>query len=424
MSRQWTPSALGEPPPRVVVLVSAALLLGAAVFAMRTGWPLRYADEQQYVEIAQSVAGGHGYQIKALPTAYRPPAWPVLLVPLMFFGAPSAWLLLLPAALLGVAAVLAGRIASRISGSPWGWIAGPMTVVYPLNLYTASTLYPQILATVLLLAIWAVVVDASDGPGSAPELSPARAGLIGLLAAALTLAVPTMIFSGVVVGAWILWSQRAHRIRTAVLMAAGLALPILAWAVRNLVLLGSPVPFSTSSGQNLLIGNNPTATPDSGLDVDITAWIRGASGLSEPERDRYYRQAALDWVLQHPWDAFVLWLGKTLNYFNPYNAPSTDGQGSAIAMALGWASFGLLVAAVVVRLLIRRSVPLWRSEWLYLWLFVLNAPVMAVFFTRTRFRQPMDACLIVVAAVPLAIAVASALRRSSSRRSTAGAGVE
>jgi len=398
-------------PPRIITVVGVALLMVCATFAVRTGWPLRYADEVQYLEIAQGLANGRGFQIEGSATAYRPPAWPLFIAPMAVLGEPSRWVILLSVALLGLSAVFAGRIAAKITGSPWGWLAAPLLLVYPLNLYTASTLYPQLLATAALLAMWAVVLEATQDAESGPTLTAGQGLLIGLLAAVLSLAVPTMIFSGLVVGAWVVWSQRAGRLRTAASMGVGLALPILAWTLRNLVVLGAPVPFSTSSGQNLLIGNNPSATPDSGLAVDISAWIRKAAGLSEPERDALYRQAALDWIIGHPWEAFILWLGKTANYFNPYNSPSTEGQGSTAAMLVGWMSFVLLIAAVVARFALRRSVPLWRSEVLYVVLFILNAPVMAVFFTRTRFRQPLDASLVVIAAIPVALGIAALLDR-------------
>lgn len=386
-------------PPRTVAILTAVVFVGCAVYAIRTGWPPRYADEEQYLQIAQALGGGQGFQLDGSPTAYRPPAWPLLLTPFVALAEPSQWLILVPVALLGLSAVLAGMIVSRITGSGWGWLAAPMTLIYPLNLYTASTLYPQLLATALLLAMWTVVIGATTRWHTEPELGRGRAALLGVLAAALGLAVPTMIFTGMAIAAWALWQQRSQRFRAGVVMAGSFAVPIVAWSVRNLLVLGAFIPLSSSSGQNLLIGNNPSATATSGMDVDISAAIGGAGGLGEAARDTYYRRLAMEWILQHPVDALLLWLGKLANYFNPYNAPVTAGQGDNTTLWIAWLSYLVLIAAVVARLVLRRIVPIWRSEWLILVLYLLNAPVMAVFFTRTRFRQPLDAGLVVIAAV-------------------------
>lgn len=57
------------------------------------------------------------------------------------------------------------------------------------------------------------------------------------------------------------------------------------------------------------------------------------------------------------------------------------------------------------------------TERLFIWIFVINVPVMAIWFTRIRFRQPLDATMLVVAAMPLAVAAASwASRRAKARR--------
>ena len=50
--------------------------------------------------------------------------------------------------------------------------------------------------------------------------------------------------------------------------------------------------------------------------------------------------------------------------------------------------------------------PIDRSERFFLGLFVANAFVMAIYFTRTRFRQPLDSILLIEAGIGIAVAVA------------------
>jgi hypothetical protein len=114
----------------------------------------------------------------------------------------------------------------------------------------------------------------------------------------------------------------------------------------------------------------------------------------------------LEWIGDHPGGAFILYLEKIANYFNPYNTPVTVGQTSTSQMLIAYATFSGLMIAVIARIVLRRFYPMARSEWLFIGLYLLNAPVMAVFFTRTRFRQPLDATLVVEAAVGLLVVVA------------------
>lgn len=397
--------------PRWIIIVSALLMACAIGFAIKTGYPLRYDDERQYLDVATSVVHGKGFALDGALSARRPPAWPLLLAPFVAIGAPTHLLLAIPALLICVAAVLAGWVAVRITGSRWGAIATPLVIVYPLNLYTGSTLYPQALATAAMFLLWLLCSYFSDQPRQQPLWV---AAIAGLTASCLALAVPTMIVAALLIIVWLLRGQGGLR---ALVCGAVMVTPVLGWAARNWVALGSPVLFSTTFGENLLIGNNDTATGDSGVDVDLFAVNRGTGNLDSVALDNHYRQAALEWIRDHPGDAFVLYLEKIANYFSPYNAPVTPGQTSGYHVLIAYATFGGLMIAVIARIMLRRYYPMVRSEWLFIGLFVLNAPVMAVFFTRTRFRQPLDATLVVEAAIGLlaVIALLAQMRRTSRR---------
>jgi hypothetical protein len=148
-----------------------------------------------------------------------------------------------------------------------------------------------------------------------------------------------------------------------------------------------------------LIGNNPTATGSSGVNVDIAEFQTTATAMGEAEGDRYLRDSALEWIVGHPSATFKLYLAKTANYFAPYNAPVTASQNSQIQRLIAQVSFALLISLVLVRFLLRNRLAIASTERLFLWLFIANSFVMAVFFTRTRFRQPLDTILLVEAAL-------------------------
>ncbi|NMD57055.1 hypothetical protein [Tsukamurella columbiensis] len=395
-------------------MFAAASLLVIA-YAVHSGTPLRYSDEKEYVEIARGIVAGDGYRLYGADSAYRPPAWPLLLAAFLAVGVPESLLPAVSAALLVIAAVSAGVLGVRITRCALGAIAAPFVLLYPINAYTATTLYPQALATAALVLLVLYASRAGDG-----HLSTRSALAIGALLAVSVLSVPTMGFSAAVIGLWILVRQHGNRFRYAV--AAGLTAfaPIAAWTVYNAHRLGSPVVVSTSGGRNLLIGNNPSATGSSGVAVDLGPYEAGARGLNEVDQDRYMQQSAIDWITANPGRAASLYVEKTLNYFAPYNPPATAEQAESPArIALLVLAFAVMLVGVALRLGLHRRLSIRPVEWLIMGLFVANAPVMAVFFTRTRFRQPLDALLLIETAVAVAVVVPLLLaRRRSARTAT------
>lgn len=372
-------------------------------FAFVKGDVLQYADEGQYLEIARNLTSGAGYALEGEPTAFRPPTWPLILSAGTAFGLPVSALRVISALLLVAGAAVAALLGRRLAGSAFGLLAGLAVLLYPLNVYTAATLYPQALATVLILALWWI---ASTHEDREQRPIPFRTGLLtGLLIAALALAVPTLIVTGALILVWILYRQRGNRLRFATSSVVGFLLPVGVWTVRNFAVFGSAIPFSTSSGINLLLGNSANATPVSGINADISGYTDEAArrGLDEFDRDTFFRHSAVEWIHGNPGEAIALYAGKTLNYFSGYNQPATSGSGGFAEALVAWSSLIVIAALVVVRIALSARVRMLATEKFFLVLFVVNAPVMAVFFTRTRFRQPLDVILLVEAAVAVAI---------------------
>ncbi|WP_155951823.1 hypothetical protein [Rhodococcus aetherivorans] len=389
----------------VICTVAAGVIV---VLAAASSTPV-YADEREHLEIATNLANGAGYSLDGSATAYRPPTGPLILAAATAVHVRAQYIGMIPALCLVIAALLGAWIV----GHRLGMLAGAAVVLYPLNVYTAATLYPRALATAILLALWLVASRSADG---IPAAMSRRACVVsGLLTAAFALAVPTMIFSAVVVVLWTRWHQPGRRNR--------IGSAVFAWSVRNATVIGSPVAFSTGSGLNPLRGNNENATATLGVAAHIGSYVQGAEGVGEVEADDYFRGSAVEWITTHPSGAAVRYGQKVLNYFSPYNRPATAGRGGGLESAGVWASFAVTVALLCVRVLLRRRAPILPSERLFLVLFVANAPIKAVFFARTRFRQPLKNNLIVEAAVAVAVLI-PAFTRGRRERVSADGGVE
>jgi hypothetical protein len=389
----------------LVVVLIALMSCGLMAYALKTGTPLRYSDERQYVDIAMSIRDGQGFELNGQPTAYRPPAWPMLLAGFLAIGLPASLLSAVSAGAMIAAAAAAAAIGVRISRSWWGALAGVAVLAYPLNIYSSVTLYPQAFATLLVLLLWLLALMVADGRVTQSRRSPTLYLLLGSVASLLALSVPTLAFTGLCVVAWTTYAVRGDRVRAASYGFSALVVPIALWTLRNILTLGAPIPLSSSTGVNLLIGNNPSATASSGVDVDITEPLRVASNMTEVDSDAFLRESALEWITHHPLDAIALYAAKIANYFSPYNAPVTATEGGNALRLIAYLSCAVLVALVLARLLLRKQLPVGATERVFLGLFLVNAPVMAVFFTRIRFRQPLDNILVIEAALAIVVIV-------------------
>ncbi len=387
----------------------AVLALCLMAYAWSTGTPMKYQDERDYVAIASSVGNGDGFAANGSPTAFRPPIWPLILAGFMRLGLPESLLALVPSLLMVAAAGVASILGMRISRTPFGAIAGLAVLIYPLNVYTAVRLYPQALATLLILLLWLFTLWSFDCRAFTNSFKPMPYLGIGFAGALLALSVPTLAFTAVAVALWAVWASGRQRVRATAYTFGALLIPIGVWTVRNMISMGSFIPLTTSNGLNLLLGNNGNSTASSGVDVDISEATQAARGMGEVQSDGFFRAQAIEWITNNPVDAAKLYISKVLNYFAPYNQPATAAEGSAAMRWIAIFSFILLVALVGLRIAIRRNLGLHPTERFFLGLFLVNAFVMGVYFTRTRFRQPLDSILLVEGAVGVAIALGVAL---------------
>jgi hypothetical protein len=177
------------------------------------------------------------------------------------------------------------------------------------------------------------------------------------------------------------------------------ALP-LAWTVRNFEVMHHLIPVSTNNGINLVLGNSEHAGARTGVTTDISSYTRVVARrhLDEVQADQYLRTAAIDWITSHPVRASALYVEKTIDYFAPFDQLGTDTQSSGAQQALAVVTYLPLLALFVIRLVRWRRDRPGDIERLLIILYLVSAPAQAVFFTRVRFRSPLDPLLIIVVA--------------------------
>jgi 4-amino-4-deoxy-L-arabinose transferase-like glycosyltransferase len=371
---------------RIALAAVGLSLLLAGGYSIMLGSELRYSDEHVYLELTQSLADGRGYAFGSDATAYRPPGYPFLLLPLHLISGGSVFALRMLGVLCLTAAVWFAYLLARRISPVAGALVAVVTAAYPLFVYTATALYPQIPALLLLLVMFEFGLRARDR-----WVWAIGAGLAGgLLAITVPTFAPTLVLLAIFMG----WRARKA---IAVLVVAAAILPGL-WVIRNAVVMGAFIPVSTNNGVNMLMGNNPGATGNSGTSVNLSAYEQRAKDqkFDEVGIDNFYRAEAMEWITSNPAQAAGLYVAKVANNFAYSDTLKTEGRGASDLLAA--LSYYPILALALLRVMISKRFPLCRVDKLCLWAIVLNVLLLAVFFTRIRFRVPLDALTIVLAA--------------------------
>jgi len=372
------------------------------LYSVLLGERIRYPDEADYSAIAENIIQGHGYSLDGnTPTAYRPPGFTWLMTAGMAAGGLlSARILNMVCftGCLGCVFVLARRVAGPTAGIA-AIICG---LLYPVLFYTAGTFYPQTLGALLLLLCMVIVFG--------KPLTAWRAIAVGIPGGLLMLTVPSMVFFwGCLLVTAVIINDR-NKFRNVILAGVVSVLLTSVWFVRNYNQFESCFFVSTNSGINLLLGNSENTTPNSGVNVDLSAYRK--ANLNEVEKDRYYRASAVRYMRTHPLHTVKLYGLKFINYFNYRNKLKVASEGSPLRNLMMLVSYGALLLLTILRIIMRKRYPLSAFEIFAVSVYVLNGLFAAVFFTRIRFRLPFDWLLICIAGIALSYVAQSMLDKS------------
>jgi hypothetical protein len=395
-----TVSFLEEKAKTVIIAVTVLVVIAGTIYSVSLGDALRYPDEKEYFAIAKNLVTNGLYSIDGIhPTAYRPPGYPLLLSIFLSLGFGVVQLRILNFLFLAAAMFLLRAVVEKHSNPIAGLASVLLLLFYPVVFYTAGTLYPQTFGSFLLVLFLYLILE--------DHKTFKRSVLGGLTIGVLMLTISTFVLAFVVSVLFLLIHRRD--IRTAWIVALVSGLVIVPWTARNFSVFSSFVPFSTNSGINLLLGNSPNTTANSGVNVDLSQYYSHTWDMSEIQKDVYYRSEAMRWVSDNKKDAFSLYLRKMLNHFNYKNELATQAEGSAFRDLLMLVPYAPLLILFVLRILLYKKYPFGSIEVLFVLLYVLNALFQAVFFTRIRFRLPYDFLLVGV----VSILLANVLGRSS-----------
>jgi 4-amino-4-deoxy-L-arabinose transferase-like glycosyltransferase len=378
------------------VSLGIAVVLGVGL-AVHYGSTLHYYDEHSYVQIAKNLAHHGKFSLNGVqPTAFRDPGWPLLLGVLNFFGGDVVVFRLANVALEAFSISGVWWLATRIGGKAAGALAAPALALYPLSVYTVSTLYPESMGTALLIGgvICTVKVRESSHRLRWSILGGAVFGL-------LILTVADLVIGFIGAGLWLLFGHPNFRKAALVMIAVTVAV-VAVWLVRNEASMHAFIPIGDNNGYNLILANSDHASIRAGVNANINEYLARAPIHNEVGLDNSLRTQSLHWIRTHPGLAATRYAERLGDYFAPFDALATRAQSSSAKNALAAVTYLPLLLLFVVRLALWRRRRPGDLEQLLIWLYIGFAFLEAVFLSRVRYRVPLDALLIVVVAAMVA----------------------
>lgn len=406
-----------------LVLVMAGVL-GRLAFiaipgnALQTPWS-GGSDTGAYVLLAQNLLNGKGYTYAGLPTAFRPPGYPILLAAFMeFFGrhyivAVRGFQFLEGLAIVLLCAAIAGRIFGKTAKKA-ALLLGlfvPTLVELTGEILTETT--AALLTGVFLYFLvryrekqkWQFLMGMSIAVGLGALVRPnlAFVELIALLVVCLQ-------------------KNGSSRLRDAAIVILAPCILISPWIIRNLEVFHGSVLFSTQGGPAAATGiiepQGRSQFGDAERIKDALGWVlpqvletNDPSRLllpSEPEIDRRSWQVAYRLWRESGWGLIPIGLKKvsyfwlsTDQIFWTRSFPSVQRSLRAMGVFAYWI---ILALAIVGWFSLRREKPALALVFL---LYVLIITVMHLPFNMsTRYRIPlMDPLLVVLGAETIATLV-------------------
>jgi hypothetical protein len=415
------------------LVILAAALRGIALW--KFGGQLA-ADPDAYQEIAGNIIAGRGFSFgtEGIPTAYRPPLYPVLLAAIHAVGGSDVTTVrrLIGALhlLLGTASVLLVLAAARrLELGRAGWLAALLVAVDPLLVYNTSLVMTETLATflvALLVCLWL------------SEAGRWRDFFLGVVFGLCCLCRPTFWAVGSLLAAgWVawIWSRRRHAesagsVRaasalvlrgSAAVIVLGTAVTVAPWVARNLHFFGKPILTTTHGGYTLLLAHNPLYTREVvnrgwgavwaiDADAEWENWIATGMRADFPDFDPAEKSVAAE-LLRDRWMSRRAWkymrddpgtairtsgtlLGRIWNVV-PMAVTKRGLPGRArLAIGVFYVAVFLSAGAGLVRLT--------RDEWFHWWplvaLLLGFTAVHSLYWADMRMRAPLMPAVFLLAA--------------------------
>jgi 4-amino-4-deoxy-L-arabinose transferase-like glycosyltransferase len=395
--------------------VASSALLGGIFYSSLLGDTIRYADEAMYISLAKNLITAGAYSLDgSTATATRPPGYPLFLCLAFMTGGGLIFGRIVQFACYALSMILLFYILRAWGHQTAGIIAVILVLGYPVLFYTAGTFYPQTLTSFLLLIAVYYLIRPQ------PRLSDYFAGALVLGMLFLTTPPFLALLPLFLLSRWYV-RARTTPAAAAVFLVLSVA-PTLLWTTRNAIVFKRFVFVSANSGLVLLLGNSEHAEANIGPRTDISRYAETArrEGMDEVARDVYYKHSALEWMLSNKLTAIQLYGRKFLTHFHYRNELASEAEMRPWRDAVMFGTYYPILCLAALAVFLGGRLRERPFELFGVLSYLMVGAAYAIFFTRIRYRLPVDWLAIGMAAISVAHLGKRVLKGSISEGSVQG----
>jgi 4-amino-4-deoxy-L-arabinose transferase-like glycosyltransferase len=370
----------------LVIFIGALLVRLAFISFLQDGF--YFPDSLSYTRAAGKLLDSGEFG----DTYHRAPAYPVFLATIqVVFGNNIFAIRVIESVIGALVAVVIAALGKRTGGAGVGALAGALWAVYPMGIFIVGLVYPTGLTAVLLACGACCILPYSDEDLSAKRVF--AAGLIlGLAALTVPIAVATIGF----LSFWLIYWARDKRFLLVGLFCLGAAVTILPWTVRN---------YSVHRQLVLIDARLGIVLPRIGDVASDEADDRVEAILQRPElfAVHFAKEFFYFWRLYPEQLGMTRPKAQERYYPDPRLIKDTMFSSGALTSVISVASTVPLFLFAAIG-----TVAMWlckerRRDLSLLWTMILSFAIgYSLFFTKMRYRVPIEPYLMILGAYGLA----------------------
>jgi 4-amino-4-deoxy-L-arabinose transferase-like glycosyltransferase len=189
---------------------------------------------------------------------------------------------------------------------------------------------------------------------------------------------------------------RMLTVRAAIVVLVATMATIVPWTWRNYLASGQFVLVSSEGGLTLWASNNPEFVFRPPMPMALSIYDR-PDGLTHTQIDQYFRERAIQWIIDHPIQFIVNGIRKIYVLYN-FDPVSWRPEVSAFYRLAGLIPYGLLLPFIVFGIYINLRDIRWGVVF---WYILFTTLLAAIFYGDSRIRAPIQPYLYLFGSVGL-----------------------
>jgi 4-amino-4-deoxy-L-arabinose transferase-like glycosyltransferase len=330
------------------ILGLAILLRAVVIIALPAIGDPNAMDAQNYLLLARSLVESGGFMMWGKPSAYVAPGYPFFLAGVFkIFGENFLAVKIIQVFLGAATAWLGYAVAQHFTRPAVALLAALIIAVHPELVGVTAFIYTEALFIFLLMASVLLVSRAMASGKLLEALSSGALWGLTTLCRGTTLYFPFFLLALTMLAS----SLRQLRLRQWLLFAAGMAIIMAPWAIRNYHHFGVFLPVATGSGDVFWTGNNLEFDGEYRY-AETQAKLRETAGdVDLITRDRRLMVDAMKKIQAEPLPHAWLFVRKMLRYWLRVYEDIPRGEARqnnwAVFGALATTHYALLLCAVI-----------------------------------------------------------------------------